>query len=62
VDCTELFVGLIEEVGLIVTMLAYLITNIEYFKEILNKKFTPKNQVYLIFIFGAVSIRHVRGG
>jgi sigma-B regulation protein RsbU (phosphoserine phosphatase) len=62
VDCTELFVGLIDEVGLIVTMLAYLITNTEYFKEILNKKFSLRNQVYLIVIFGAVSIYGTYGG
>jgi len=43
-------------------MLAYLITNTEYFKEILHKKFTLRNQVCLIVIFGAVSIYGTYGG
>jgi len=61
-DCTELFVTLIEEVGLIVTMLAYLITHTEYFKEILDKRFTLKNQAILILILGAVSVYGTYGG
>jgi sigma-B regulation protein RsbU (phosphoserine phosphatase) len=61
-DYVELFVTLIEEVGLIVTMLAFLITNTEYFKDILRKKFTLKNQIILIIIFGAVSIYGTYGG
>jgi sigma-B regulation protein RsbU (phosphoserine phosphatase) len=61
-DYVELFVTLIEEVGLIVTMLAYLVTNTEYFKDILRKRFTLKNQIILIIIFGAVSIYGTYGG
>ena len=61
-DYVVLFVTLVEEVGLIVTMLAYLVTNTEYFKDILRKRFTPKNQVFLIVIFGAVAIYGTYGG
>ncbi|HUV03326.1 MAG TPA: LytS/YhcK type 5TM receptor domain-containing protein, partial [Desulfobacteria bacterium] len=39
-----------------ILVVAYLITRTNYFKEILDKKFTLKNCVFMILIFGAFSI------
>jgi sigma-B regulation protein RsbU (phosphoserine phosphatase) len=51
----ELLLTLVEKICVIV-VIAYLITRTKYFMEILDKKFTLKNRVILILIFGAVSI------
>ncbi|NAS88871.1 stage II sporulation protein E [ANME-1 cluster archaeon AG-394-G21] len=51
----ELLVVLVEKICVIV-VIAYLITRTKYFREILDKKFTLKNCVIFILIFGAVSI------
>ena len=52
----ELLLALVEKMCVIV-VIAYLITRTKYFMEILkNKKFTLKNRVILILIFGAVSV------
>nr|AAU83653.1 conserved hypothetical protein [uncultured archaeon GZfos32E7] len=51
----ELLLVLVEKICVIV-VIAYLITRTKYFREILDKKFTLKNCVIFILIFGAVSI------
>ena len=51
----ELLLALVEKICVIV-VIAYLITRTKYFVEILNKRFTLKNRVILILIFGAVSV------
>jgi sigma-B regulation protein RsbU (phosphoserine phosphatase) len=51
----ELLLALVEKICVIV-VIAYLITRTKYFMEILNKRFTLKNRVILIVIFGVVSI------
>ncbi|MGB7531570.1 MAG: LytS/YhcK type 5TM receptor domain-containing protein [Halobacteriota archaeon] len=52
----ELLLALVEKICVIV-VIAYLITRTKYFMEVLkNKKFTLKNRVILISIFGAVSV------
>ena len=51
----ELLLTMVEKICVIV-VIAYLITRTKYFMEILDKKFTLKNRVILILIFGAVSI------
>jgi sigma-B regulation protein RsbU (phosphoserine phosphatase) len=52
---SDLLLALVEKISVIV-IIAYLITRTEYFMEILDKKFTLKNQTFLILIFGAFSI------
>nr|CBH37889.1 conserved hypothetical membrane protein, SpoIIE and 5TMR of 5TMR-LYT family [uncultured archaeon] len=51
----ELLLVLVEKICVIV-VIAYLITRTKYFREIRDKKFTLKNRVIFISIFGAVSI------
>jgi sigma-B regulation protein RsbU (phosphoserine phosphatase) len=52
---TELLLVLVEKICVIV-VIAYLVTRTKYFIEILDKKFTLKNRIVMILIFGAVSI------
>ena len=40
----------------VIVILAYLLTRIKYFTEILDKKFTFKNRAVFILFFGAFSI------
>jgi len=55
VTILKLLLALVEKICVIV-VIAYLITRTKYFMEILNKRFTLKNRVILILIFGAVSV------
>ncbi|EKF85141.1 SpoIIE family protein phosphatase [Methanobacterium formicicum] len=50
-----LFTDLIEKVCVIFVM-AYLLTRLKYFTEVLEGKLTIKNQIILILIFGGISI------
>ena len=50
-----LFTDLIEKVCVIFVM-AYLLTRLKYFTEVLDGKLTIKNQIILILIFGGISI------
>lgn len=50
-----MFLTLLEKMCVIV-VLAYLLVNTRYFKEVLEGKFTLENQAVLIVFFGAVSI------
>lgn len=40
----------------VILVIAYVVSRLSYFTEVLNGKFTIKNQVILILIFGAISI------
>ena len=51
----NLVLTLVEKISVIV-ILAYLLTRTKYFTEILDKKFTLKNQAVVILFFGAFSI------
>ena len=51
----SLILTLVENMSVIV-VLAYFLTRTQYFKKVLEKKFTLKNQTILILIFGAFSI------
>ncbi len=51
----ELLLDLVEKICVIL-VIAYLITRIRYFQEVLDKKFTPKNMAFMIIIFGLISI------
>jgi phosphoserine phosphatase RsbU/P len=51
----EVFVDLVEKISVIL-VIAYLVTRTRFFQEILDKKFTLKNMVLFILVFGAISI------
>ncbi len=56
-----LFTDLIEKVCVIFVM-AYLLTRLKYFTEVLDGKLTIKNQIILILIFGVYpSTDHILG-
>ena len=46
----------------VVVAFAYVVTRTGFFAEILDKKLTVKNQVYLVLLFGALSIFGTYGG
>lgn len=50
-----LFTDLVEKVCVIV-VIAYLLTRLKYFTEVLDGKLTIRNQIILILIFGGISI------
>jgi sigma-B regulation protein RsbU (phosphoserine phosphatase) len=51
----SIFTDLVEKVC-VIFVIAYLLSRLKYFTEVLNGKLTLKNQLILILIFGAISI------
>ncbi|MCK9150682.1 PP2C family protein-serine/threonine phosphatase [Methanobacterium alcaliphilum] len=49
------FIVLVEKTCVII-VIAYVVTRLKFFKEVLEKKFTLTNQIVLIVIFGLISI------
>ncbi len=54
-EANHAFIVLIEKTCVIV-VLAYVVTRLNFFTEILDKKFTLKNQALMIIVFGLISI------
>jgi len=57
----NIVMDLIEKVCVII-VIAYLVTHLKYFKEVLNGKLTYKNQIILILIFGTISVYSTYSG
>lgn len=51
----ELFMDLFEKISVIL-VIAYLISRTKFFHEVLDRKFTLKNMILIILVFGALSI------
>jgi sigma-B regulation protein RsbU (phosphoserine phosphatase) len=54
-EANHAFIVLIEKTCVII-VLAYVVTRLKFFTEILDKKFTLKNQALMILVFGLISI------
>lgn len=61
ISIADLLIDLIKTACVVVAF-AYVVTRTGFFAEILDKKFTVKNQVILIVLFGALSIFGTYGG
>lgn len=54
-EASHTFIVLVEKTCVIIVV-AYVVTRLKYFREVLEKKFTITNQLVLIVIFGLISI------
>jgi sigma-B regulation protein RsbU (phosphoserine phosphatase) len=61
ISIADLLIDLIKTACVVVAF-AYVVTRTGFFTEILDKKFTVKNQILLIVLFGALSIFGTYGG